>query len=244
MTQKIKIKNARTTHTVELHSKSPAAYYPIPLYEYKISSFAAYIANRLTSCASCHFQRTSLNPGHVPMMSFLIGWAHEGSSRPRVQLTLQHITFPRNSLQALRPRHLHRHLLLHLRFPPLLAVHGHLDVFVHHRVPSRIVLGAESAGRERLDSKLACELHLRRSRVPMEGRRWRCVGGVAASELKMKNFHFHYRHRYGSLEATKRQVIPTICNFAREMTRADKTRSIMFTQRNSVSGSSRKRACP
>ena len=33
---------------------------------------------------------------------------------------------------------------------------------------SSFVLGAESAARERLDSKLSYELYLRRSRVPME----------------------------------------------------------------------------
>jgi len=35
-------------------------------------------------------------------------------------------------------------------------------------VRSSFILGAESAGRERLDSKLSCELYLRCSQVPME----------------------------------------------------------------------------
>jgi len=41
---------------------------------------------------------------------------------------------------------------------------------------SSFVLGAESAGRERLDSELSCELYLRRGRVPMEVER-AVVGG-------------------------------------------------------------------
>ena len=54
----------------------------------------------------------------------------------------------------------------------------HLDVFIHlvctiakdflRAVRSSFVLGAESAGRERLDSKLSYELYLRRSWVSME----------------------------------------------------------------------------
>jgi len=62
------------------------------------------------------------------------------------------------------------------------VVLGHLDVSIHNRVYHRkdslravcssFVLGTESAGRERLDSKLSCELYLRRSRVLMEVERW------------------------------------------------------------------------
>ena len=47
------------------------------------------------------------------------------------------MAFPRNSLQALPPHHMYRSLLLQLRFPPLLAVLGHLHVFVHHRAYHR-----------------------------------------------------------------------------------------------------------
>jgi len=125
---------ARTIHTVEFHSKSLVVYHPI---SYKLSSFAAYIAKRFISCASSHFARTSHNPGHVPAMSFLTAWAYEDSSRPCAQLTLQHVALPRNSLQALLPHHLHRPLLLQLHFPPLFALLGHLDVFIHHRVYHR-----------------------------------------------------------------------------------------------------------
>ena len=124
---------ARTIHTIELHSKSPAAYHPIP---YKLSSFAAYIAKRFISCTSSHFARISPNSGRAAM-SFLIAWAYEDSSRPCAQLTLQHIALPRNSLQALLPHHLHRPLLLQLRFPPLFKVLGHLGVFIHHRMYHR-----------------------------------------------------------------------------------------------------------
>ena len=123
----------RTIHTIELHSRSPAAYHSIP---YKLSSFAAYIAKRFISCTSSHFARTSHNPGHVPAMSFLIAWAYEDSSRLCAQFTLQHI-LPRNSLQALLLHHLHRPLMLQLRFPPVFVVLGHLDVFIHHRVYHR-----------------------------------------------------------------------------------------------------------
>jgi len=49
-------------------------------------------------------------------------------------------------------------------------------------VHSSFVLGAESAGRERLDSKLSCELYLRRSRVPMEVERG-VVWGVLLCQI-------------------------------------------------------------
>jgi len=160
---------ARAIHTVTLRSKLPVVYHPIPFYGYKLSSFAAYIAKCFISCAASHFARTLPNPGHVPKMSFLITLAYEHSSRPCAQLTLQYIALPRNGLQG---------LLLQLRFPPLFAIlclwmYSSIIVCTIVRdslraIRSSFALGTESAGRERLDSKLSCELYLRRSRVPME----------------------------------------------------------------------------
>jgi len=89
------------------------------------------------SCASSHLARTSPNPGHVPTVPFLIAWVYEDSSRPGAQLTLRHITLPRNSLQALLPHHLHRPFLLQLRYTPLFVVLGHLDVSIHNCVYHR-----------------------------------------------------------------------------------------------------------
>jgi hypothetical protein len=133
---------------------------------------------------------TSHNRGHVPAMPFLIAWAYEDSSRPCAQLTFQHIALPRNSLQALLPHHLHRPLLLQLRFPPLFAVLGHLDVFIHHRVYHRKGEGSLPGRRGWIASCPVCALSAPQSSTH-GGRTWRCVGDATVSD--------HWHCRYGSL---------------------------------------------